>query len=51
MTEQDIQARIKDLQEQAQQMQANLNAIQGAIVDCQYWLAKMKEKPSEEDVS
>lgn len=44
MTEQDIQERIKDLEAQRSQMEANLNAIVGAIQDCHFWLEQLKQQ-------
>jgi|TARA_R110000868_G_scaffold40359_2_gene139335 hypothetical protein len=41
MIEQDIQERLKSLEAQRIQMEANLNAIGGAIQDCHFWLDKI----------
>ncbi len=38
MTEQNIKERLQALEAQRIQMEANLNAIGGAIQDCQFWL-------------
>lgn len=43
MTRQAIEERIKELESQADQLRANLNAITGAIHDCQYWLSQIVE--------
>jgi hypothetical protein len=45
MTEQDIKERLQTLDAQRIQMEANLNAIGGAIQDCQFWLDKMTTNP------
>jgi septal ring factor EnvC (AmiA/AmiB activator) len=44
MTVQDIQERIKELQAQRSQTEANLNAIGGAIQDCHFWLEKLSQQ-------
>lgn len=43
MTEAQIKARIAELQQQLQQVTANGNALVGAIQECEFWLAKLKE--------
>lgn len=43
MTEELIKQRIADLNAQADQLRANLNAIGGAIQDCEYWLSMLKK--------
>jgi hypothetical protein len=43
MTEHDIQERLKSLDAQRIQMEANLNAIGGAIQECHFWLAKFSQ--------
>lgn len=48
MTEDAIRARINDLQNNFEQAMANANAIQGAIKDCQYWLARITETEEEQ---
>jgi hypothetical protein len=45
MTEHDIQERLKSLEAQRIQMEANLNAIGGAIQDCHFWLDKITSSP------
>ena len=47
MIEQDIKNRLKDLETQRVQMEANLNAIAGAMQECQFWLTKLTS-PTEE---
>jgi prefoldin subunit 5 len=44
MIEQDIKNRLKDLETQRVQMEANLNAISGAIQDCHFWLEKLSQQ-------
>jgi prefoldin subunit 5 len=38
MTEQSLKKRLLELDAQRKQMEANLNAIAGAMQECQYWL-------------
>ena len=40
MTKEKIKARIEKLELELIQVQANANAISGAIQDCQYWLSE-----------
>lgn len=47
MTKEQIEKRIAELQKQIEQVNANGNALMGAIQDCQYWLAQL-DKPEEE---
>ena len=44
MTEELIQKRLAELKQQQKFMEGNLNAIGGAIQDCEYWLATLKEQ-------
>jgi hypothetical protein len=44
MTEQHVQARLAELKAQADQLRANLNAVAGAIQDCEYWLEQFQLK-------
>ena len=47
MTEEKIKARLKKLESDLIQSQANANALSGAIQDCNYWLSELsKEGPS-----
>ncbi len=41
MTEEMLRKRIADLQAQREQLLANLNAMQGAIIDCEFWLSEL----------
>ena len=50
MTELDLKERLKALEAQRRQMEANLNAIAGAMQECQYWLQKIADKPEQENV-
>ena len=43
MNEAALKARIESLTAQARQMEQNLQAIGGAIQDCQYWLTQLEE--------
>ena len=42
MTEEAIAKRKADLAAQAEQLRANLNAIDGALQDCDYWLEQLR---------
>ena len=42
MDEQSIQARVAELTQQRALTLANLQALDGAIADCNWWLAKIK---------
>ena len=50
MTELDLKERFEALEAQRRQMEANLNAIAGAMQECQYWLQKIADKPEQENV-
>ena len=39
-----IEARIAELRAQAAKLQADFNAINGAIQDCQYWLTVLEKE-------
>ena len=41
MTELDFKERLEALEAQRRQMEANLNAVAGAMQECQYWLNKL----------
>jgi len=43
MTTDQIKARIESLTAQARQMEQNLQAIGGAIQDCQFWLTQLEQ--------
>ena len=45
MIEQDFKERLEALEGQRRQMEANLNAIGGAIQDCHFWLDKITSSP------
>jgi hypothetical protein len=49
ITKDQIQTRIRALQQQAEKLQNNLNATLGAIQDCNFWLAQLavEEKRTE----
>ena len=44
MTEQDLNERLQSLDAQRRQAEANLNAIAGALQECQYWLNQLTDK-------
>ena len=44
MTEQSLKKRLLELDAQRKQMEANLNAIAGAMQECQFWLAKVEQE-------
>jgi uncharacterized protein YoxC len=44
----ELLAKIKRLQEEVQQLVANVSAFNGAIEDCEYWLSEMKPHVEEE---
>jgi hypothetical protein len=41
MTEIELKERLQNLDSQRKQMEANLNAIAGAMQECQFWLNKI----------
>lgn len=43
-----IMQRITDLQARQEQLVANLNAVHGAIQECQYWLSQLEQKETGE---
>jgi prefoldin subunit 5 len=45
ITEQQIIVRLEELKTQAEALRGNLNAIGGAIQDCEYWLEQIKIEP------
>ena len=49
MTELDLKERLEALEAQRRQMEANLNAIAGAMQECQYWLQKIAPEPEQQD--
>ena len=49
MTELDLKERLEVLEAQRRQGEANLNAIAGAMQECQYWLQKIADKPEQEN--
>ena len=51
MTESDFKERLEALEAQRRQMEANLNAIAGAMQECQYWLQKIADKLEQENVN
>ncbi len=49
MTEQELKERFEALDTQRKQMEANLNAIAGAMQECQYWIRKLEDKPEQQN--
>ncbi len=47
ITKEMINSRLEKLQADYNQQMANLQAIHGAIQDCQYWLEQFKEDEEE----
>lgn len=47
ITKEALGGRLVELQQQREQAIANVNAISGAIQECQYWIAWLKEKELE----
>ena len=41
MIDQDFKERLEALEVQRRQMEANLNAVTGAIQECNFWLRKI----------
>jgi prefoldin subunit 5 len=46
-----LKARIETLTAQARQMEQNLQAIGGAIQDCQYWLTQLEAKDAPDQIN
>ena len=46
MTKERIEKRLTDLTTEFEKQKANLEALHGAILDCQFWLAEL-DKPAE----
>jgi hypothetical protein len=44
MTKETIEKHIIELQKQLEQINANGNAVVGAIQDCNYWLAELDKE-------
>ena len=51
MTTDQIKARIELLTAQARQMEQNLQAIGGAIQDCQFWLTQLEAKDAPDQIN
>lgn len=47
MKREKVEERMKVLQAQKNRKLAEVNALEGAIEDCQYWLNSFDEKPPE----
>ena len=48
MTKEQIEARLAELNKELQQLTANANAINGAIQDCEFWLAQLDKAEQKE---
>jgi hypothetical protein len=48
MTREQIEARLVELRKESEQLVANINAISGAIQDCEYWLAQLDAEEAKE---
>jgi len=46
-----LKARIETLTAQARQMEQNLQAIGGAIQDCQFWLTELEAKNAPDQIN
>jgi len=46
-----LKARIEQLTAQARQMEQNLQAIGGAIQDCQYWLTQLEQSNAADPIN
>ncbi len=49
MIEQALKERLEALETQRRQMEANLNAIAGAMQECQYWLRQVTDKSEQQN--
>ena len=49
ITVEKLQKRLKELEGAREQILANLNAVNGAIEDCKYWLGELEEKETLEE--
>ena len=48
MTKEQIQARLKQLETEREQLRVNLMAYEGAIQDCNYWLQELDKAEEKE---
>uniref|UniRef100_A0A6M3IEM1 Uncharacterized protein n=1 Tax=viral metagenome TaxID=1070528 RepID=A0A6M3IEM1_9ZZZZ len=49
ITREAIEARLADLRAQREQLVGNLNAFNGAIQDCEFWLAEVDKAEQDGD--
>ena len=47
MTKEEIQARIQQLMEIGKQTETQIHAINGALQECNYWLAQLEKQDNE----
>lgn len=43
ITRAQVEGRMEELKRQQEQLRANLHAVDGALQDCEYWLARLDE--------
>ena len=51
MTIDKIKERIETLMTQGKQMESNLHMINGALQDCQFWLAELEKQNAADQVN
>lgn len=49
ITREQIEERLRALRADYAQLTANANAVEGAIQDCEHWLAVLKAEPEREE--
>jgi hypothetical protein len=51
MNQQKILERIEELKQRSTQLQADLNAVGGALQDCEYWLDQVSKQESSDETA
>ena len=51
MNKEAIQKQIETLMTQGKQMEVQLHMINGALQDCNYWLAELEKQNASEEIS
>jgi prefoldin subunit 5 len=51
MTIEQVKERIETLMTQGKQMESNLHMINGALQDCQFWLAELEKQDAANKVN
>jgi hypothetical protein len=51
MNQQKILERIEELKQRSTQLQADLNAVGGALQDCEYWLDQVSKQESSDETT